>query len=163
MIIKILKENKKSYKYLFRCDACEKEFKRKYTKSKLGKNQLGRHQFCSYNCFSKWFRGKNHSQWKNGRTKTTLGYILINNPEHPFADSNGYIYEHRLVMEKKLGRYLKLDERVHHINGIKDDNRIENLKLYKNIVLHFIETIILKNKGIICPYCNKKFGIEDIT
>ena len=55
------------------------------------------------------------------------GYKLILMPEHPNAQSGNYVLEHRLVMEKHLGRYLERKELVHHINGIKDDNRLENL------------------------------------
>lgn len=64
-----------------------------------------------------------------GRTKTKAGYIMIKCKEHPYADGKGYVREHRLVMEKHLGRYLAENEEVHHINGIKDDNRLENLQL----------------------------------
>ena len=67
--------------------------------------------------------------WKGGRMRNSDGYILVWSPNHPFKGAKGYILEHRLVMEKHLGRYLKKGEQVHHINGIKDDNRIENLKL----------------------------------
>lgn len=72
--------------------------------------------------------GENHNNWKGGR-KVDRGHIRILKPEHPNHDSQGYVYEHRLVMEKYLGRYLTKDEDVHHINGIKDDNRLENLEL----------------------------------
>ena len=67
--------------------------------------------------------------WKGGKWKDKDGYIHIYNPNHPFAQKKGYIAEHRLVIEKFLGRYLEPWEQVHHINGIKDDNRLENLEL----------------------------------
>ena len=57
------------------------------------------------------------------------GYIRILRPEHPSHDNRGYVKEHRLVMEIKLGRYLNRDEIVHHINENPSDNRMENLQL----------------------------------
>lgn len=57
------------------------------------------------------------------------GYIYRYMPDHPQA-SNGYVLEHRLVAERKLGRYLRPEEVVHHINGIKDDNRPENIAVF---------------------------------
>jgi len=66
------------------------------------------------------------------RIKRCDGYILIRCPAYPYAKPNGYVFEHRLVMARQLGRPLKKDEHVHHINGDKTDNRIENLKLTSN-------------------------------
>lgn len=67
---------------------------------------------------------------KLNKRKSTDGYIFVFNIFHPNADKQGYIFEHRLVMEEKLGRYLTKEENVHHKNGIRDDNRIENLELW---------------------------------
>ena len=71
------------------------------------------------------------NNWKGGRIKQG-GYIYIYKPEHPFSNRHHYVFEHRLVMEKHIGRFLERRETVHHQNGILDDNRIENLMLFEN-------------------------------
>jgi len=73
--------------------------------------------------------------WKGG-TRKKNGYIQIYYPGHPFCDKKKYVFEHRLVMEKHIGRYLNPDEVVHHINGEKTDNSIGNLMLFSNNSLH---------------------------
>jgi hypothetical protein len=80
-------------------------------------------------------RGVKASNWKGGR-RTHKGYILIYCPDHPNTIMRFYVKEHRLVMEKHLGRYLKKEEVVHHINQNKADNRIENLQLFANHCEH---------------------------
>jgi hypothetical protein len=74
-------------------------------------------------------KGARHNRWKGGRNYDGQGYIKIWNPEHPFCNNHGYVLEHRLIMEKYLGRYLNESEVVHHKNEIRDDNRLENLQL----------------------------------
>lgn len=80
--------------------------------------------------------GDKHYRWKGEKTQTSNGYILIYKPDHPFHSKTKYVYEHRLMMEEKLGRYLEHEEQVHHINEIKNDNRIENLYLCNNYSDH---------------------------
>lgn len=73
--------------------------------------------------------GPDHPNWEGGRTITSHGYVLVKKPDHPDADTRGYVYEHRLVAEENLGRRLDSDEHVHHKNGDKQDNRWENLEV----------------------------------
>lgn len=70
--------------------------------------------------------------WKGGRITTRDGYIQLWAGDHPNVQgtTRRYVAEHRLVMEKVLGRYLEPHETVHHKNGIRDDNRPENLELW---------------------------------
>lgn len=75
------------------------------------------------------FVGQNHPCWKGGKVILPDGYIIIKKPDHPHVHKNGYVLEHRLVMEKHLGRYLKPKEVVHHKDGNKGNNDISNLCL----------------------------------
>ena len=75
--------------------------------------------------------GPANGNWKGGITFHKAGYVMRRAPWHPRAGScSGYVFEHILVMETKLGRYLERGETVHHRNGVRDDNRPENLELW---------------------------------
>jgi len=108
------------------CDNCGEEFDKKAYRLKIDK-----HHFCCRDCYYEWRKDiKNHPRWKGGKVEM-LGYIFVKSPGHPFANDCGYVKRSRLVMEHHLGRYLKPEETMHHINGIRDDDRIENLQLFK--------------------------------
>jgi hypothetical protein len=77
------------------------------------------------------FNGEVHNV--TGRKRTPSGYVTLCIKTHPNSDVvHGYIFEHRIVMEMKLGRYLLPNEIVHHKNHIKHDNRLENLEVMES-------------------------------
>ena len=85
----------------------------------------------SCGCLAKELIKENHPNWKGGRSVSKTGYIILSGyQDHPNAKKGGWIAEHRLVMSEKLQRPLRPNENVHHKNGIRDDNRIENLELW---------------------------------
>lgn len=90
-------------------------------------------------------RGAGNPSWKGGKSKDKQGYVLMNiQPSdffYPMASHNT-IYEHRLVMAKSMNRCLLPWEIVHHLNGVKDDNRLENLQLLPSRLTHIVDTQI---------------------
>lgn len=91
-------------------------------------------------------------------------------PDHPFCRKDGLVYEHRLVAEIKLGRYLKPEESVHHINRNRFDNSPENLMVFATRSDHSayhrggkaseiepgVFVVDKKSTGMICPMCGNK-------
>jgi len=78
--------------------------------------------------------GINSDNWKGGKSKRN-GYWYIYSPDHPNKNAcgKGYVKRCRLVMEKYLNRFLDAKEEIHHINGKKDDDRVENLEILSKV------------------------------
>ena len=111
------------------------------------------------------FLAEKHPNWKGGKYKNNNKYVFIYSPNHPYKNKDGYILEHRLVMEKHLGRFLKSTEQCHHINNKPDDNRIQNLLLYKDnkthLRLHYKNYKLTNNKWFkFCKICKHWFLVN---
>lgn len=173
MIIKIIKaKNNHGKCCICKCDWCGKIFKRyHYIVNKM------KNHYCNRECMARYFekfyigeknpnygkenkfKGSNSPHWKGG-IKHLRGRIYISSKDHPHHDKQGYVSRARLVMEKYLGRYLKSNEIVHHINGCVVDDRIENLELNTNEEHSKYHTQLRWDKNIFVRDCkmlrNKK-------
>ena len=118
------------------CAVCGKQFQKNRAYLEKGYLEKGFGKYCSRACRNKARSGEKHYKWNGGIKIGKRGYIYEYRPDHPFANSQGYVPQHRLVMEKLLGRYLVPEEVVHHKNGIVTDNRPENLMLFSNNLAH---------------------------
>lgn len=95
----------------------------------------GKDKYCGAKCYGASQRlevGENARGWKGGKITVTGGYVAVKVPWRKSAKADGYMLEHRKVMEDALGRHLRGDEVVHHANGDKQDNRIANLMILSN-------------------------------
>lgn len=107
------------------CPRCEKEFSRESHHSDWGWKVK---KWCSASCRSNGLRkgrpfGERNHKWKGGRYVANNGYTVVR------VKTGIYEYEHRIVMERHLGRKLSRIEVIHHINHNKTDNRLTNLLL----------------------------------
>lgn len=129
------KVKRKPRKFLCKCDCGNLKFVRPSHLHKGLRINTGGVRSCG--CllkerYKRPFKGKDHPCWKGGTTTRPGGYLAIHMPDHHRANHQGYVLEHILVMEKKIGRRLLKGENVHHINGQKKDNRPENLELWSS-------------------------------
>ena len=90
---------------------------------------------------------------KHLQKRIFLGYWYVFHPEHLNSTPRGWLFEHRYVMSEKIGRPLKKDEVVHHKDGDKLNNKIENLELRKNGGRRKYHGV-----PIFCPHCSKEIS-----
>lgn len=95
--------------------------------------------------------GVNNPAWRGGVVIEKKGYVKVYAPNHPHKDRHNKVWQHRIVMEAKLGRILDRSERVHHIDGNPLNNRPDNLQLFRSNGEHLAETLAGK-----CP----QWGID---
>jgi len=117
-----MKINMRRSRVYINCLYCSKEFWN--IKANI---ERGKAKFCSKKC---------HYSYAKTITRQHKGYNLIHIPDHPFSNPHGRIKEHRVIIEKIIGRYLNRDEEVHHVDRNRLNNNIKNLMCFINKSAH---------------------------
>lgn len=122
---KLLRVTKKSLV----CDYCGKNYFVPPSTVKWNKLRGHKRNFCTLTCSTSFYSGENAVNWKGGRIVTDREYVLVQDKGTDSPVAGSYRYEHRRVMEVAIGRRLKRKEHVHHKDGNKLNNNIDNLVL----------------------------------
>lgn len=134
---------------LIRCAYCGKE-KTIRSDGKKDKN------YCNASCSQKdrLRSPEDHPNWKGGKRYNHNGYIEVLMPEHHRARGNGYVFEHIIVLENKIGRRLNSDEHTHHLDGNKSNNDPDNLVVLKASEHSVVTAAERRAKNMIpCDHC----------
>ena len=108
---------------------------KRHVKAYILRNKIPHKPFLTTNFGSK------NGRWTGGRIIDEDGYVLLKRRDHPNCNRHGYVREHRLVMEKHLGRLLTAEEVVHHLDKVKSHNAIDNLGLYSRNGEHLADEL----------------------
>lgn len=149
-----------------KCSTCGKE-----TFQDIANSKKANRCFCSRDCQTKGHSGKNSPSWQGGRKlkrkNDPKSSVLIYNPSHPNCNRDGYICEHRLIVEESIGRYLEKTELIHHIDCDHSNNDIINLDIVSqeehNQVhwsLNNLLPILLERGVIIYDKIDKRYKIK---
>lgn len=112
---------------VYSCENCGKTFTVSRTVASYIRKGKRKHVFCSQLCDKQFKVGENNPAWQGGTKTCKEGYVYVYFPDHPYATQNGYVLNHRLVVEESIGRHLLPEEVVHHKNNNLLDNSIDNL------------------------------------
>jgi endogenous inhibitor of DNA gyrase (YacG/DUF329 family) len=111
----------------FSCAVCGEKVETYRSPSALAQHEP---KYCSVRCTGMAQKGEANPSFSGGRHFDAYGYVKVLAPDHPNADVRGYVSEHRLKMERKIGRFLTDAEVVHHIDGDTSNNDPSNLELF---------------------------------
>lgn len=124
------------HEQFFNCEQCGKEVARRRYQRSTGHNKFySQQRFCSPACKHAWFASQAERRFlagEIGRHVKRNGYVWLSLPANLNGGTKGEILEHRWVMEQHLGRKLLPEETVHHVNGDRQHNVIENLELFSS-------------------------------
>lgn len=144
--------------YMQACVVCDDEFKvRASDVAKAKERGCSPPIYCSLTCRNTAYRGEGNPKWSGGVVRQESGYLYEYAPDHPHATQDGYVMQHRLVVERVLGRVLDPVEQVHHRNHVRDDNRPENLEVQADVRAHRALHAYYETHA--CPTC----GVEVVS